>query len=378
MKRSIRKNPSFWLIAILTVVVIFLLAMKDEGKIKTTGRQLYLTNCAACHGANFEGNLPTFPSLNDVKNRLTRKQIHTQIVNGKNAMPPFGHLAPAEINAIIDYLLGEANPTVETTPLSPEKRGELIFKGTCNSCHRATVNDPRPESLPFRHHMEPAPLAGATRRFSKEAFNWILDMGPGYMPSFSNLGKEDREAVWRYLKTLEGKGEPRGMTMMQMHWQMMGRGGMMGKGGMMGRGGMMGMMGRKCRGMGWRERWRREDRVNKPTTEMIAETIREHIQFDQKINDGFYVLEDPRSGKTLRLTLEKIHRDRLLQTIDGLLVMGVDMLLPSGVRYDVDFFVQQQDGELMVFQAMIHKVNDQQRYIWKLKDGYWEQMEEKE
>ncbi len=55
--------------------------------------------------------------------------------------------------------------------------------------------------------------------------------------------------------------------------------------------------------------------------------------------------------------------------------MCVDMVSPSGDRYDVDFFVQHRNGEVMVFQAMIHKVNDQPRYAWKLSNGYWEQVE---
>jgi len=209
---------------------------------KLSGEKLYRNNCATCHGINRQGRPPTFPSLIDIQKRKSREAVRRQIRNGKNIMPAFTYLSDKEVEAIISYLFGEGNPKVEITPLPLEKRGEMIFKANCTTCHQATVNDPVPQRFSWRFPLRPAPLAGATRRFSKAEFFRILNVGPMFMPSFSYLSQEEKEALWEYAKTLEGKGEPTGPTIMQMYFRMMGRGhrGMMD---MMGMGHGMGMMG---------------------------------------------------------------------------------------------------------------------------------------
>jgi hypothetical protein len=64
--------------------------------------------------------------------------------------------------------------------------------------------------------MEPAPLAGATKRFTKDEFFRILETGVCYMPSFSHFTLEERESLYSYVKSLEGKGEPSRPTMGEM------------------------------------------------------------------------------------------------------------------------------------------------------------------
>ena len=42
-----------------------------------TGAQLFQQNCAACHGTDLQGRPPMFPSLKEVKSRMTKEQIIT-------------------------------------------------------------------------------------------------------------------------------------------------------------------------------------------------------------------------------------------------------------------------------------------------------------
>ncbi|WP_458412469.1 cytochrome c550 [Schinkia sp. CFF1] len=42
-------------------------------------------NCTSCHGQNLEGAVG--PALSDVGSRLSKDDIHTVIMNGRNAMP---------------------------------------------------------------------------------------------------------------------------------------------------------------------------------------------------------------------------------------------------------------------------------------------------
>ena len=69
------------------------------------GEKVYLGNCAACHQATGAGLPPTFPALtgSKVANGPVAAMI-TQVLKGKNAMPPFAQLSDAEIAAAVTYV----------------------------------------------------------------------------------------------------------------------------------------------------------------------------------------------------------------------------------------------------------------------------------
>jgi len=69
------------------------------------GKKLYLGNCAACHQATGAGLPPTFPALTGSKVATgPADALITQVLKGKNAMPPFGHLADADVAALASYV----------------------------------------------------------------------------------------------------------------------------------------------------------------------------------------------------------------------------------------------------------------------------------
>lgn len=176
-----------------------------------TGQDLYRLNCAGCHGLDRKGNLPNYPSLIEIKDKLTKTEVRMQIKNGKDLMPPMAHLSDKEIDGIMGYLFDEnENAQIVTiAALTPEKQGEMLFKSNCAGCHRATTDDPKPQNANTHlcSMMEPAVLAGTTKRFTKDEFLNILETGPCYMPSFSYMKQEEKEALYAYLKTLESKGK---------------------------------------------------------------------------------------------------------------------------------------------------------------------------
>jgi len=69
--------------------------------------------------------------------------------------------------------------------------------------------------------MEPAPLAGVTKRFKKDRIFKILENGVCYMPSFNHFALDEKEALYSFLQSLEGKGEPSRPTMGEMCPMMM-------------------------------------------------------------------------------------------------------------------------------------------------------------
>lgn len=72
--------------------------------LKAKGEKAYLTHCAACHQANGKGLPPTFPAL-EGSAMLTGDAgaVITQVLKGRNAMPPLAYLSDADIAAALTF-----------------------------------------------------------------------------------------------------------------------------------------------------------------------------------------------------------------------------------------------------------------------------------
>jgi quinoprotein glucose dehydrogenase len=87
----------------------WVLSMIDSGGATSLGQQVYLQNCTGCHGADRRGNAAAnIPSLVDVAKRLTRAQVTEVVTKGRAVMPPWSFLAPAQLEAVVAFLMGEA------------------------------------------------------------------------------------------------------------------------------------------------------------------------------------------------------------------------------------------------------------------------------
>jgi glucose dehydrogenase len=71
---------------------------------------LYKNKCAGCHGLHREGKPPTFPSLIEVSQHLTTRQIEDQILEGKGQMPPFADLTASQLDGLASFLSSPASP----------------------------------------------------------------------------------------------------------------------------------------------------------------------------------------------------------------------------------------------------------------------------
>ena len=80
------------------------------------GNSLYLQNCAVCHRDDLSGQPAAgYPSLQQLQNRKTRKEIQDVIKGGKGMMPGFPQLDPNQLNILTDFLMGsEKQSNVET------------------------------------------------------------------------------------------------------------------------------------------------------------------------------------------------------------------------------------------------------------------------
>ncbi len=66
------------------------------------GRHIYAQSCQNCHGREREGAPPLVPALHSL--RTTREERATLIRSGRNSMPAFSQLRPAELDALLAYL----------------------------------------------------------------------------------------------------------------------------------------------------------------------------------------------------------------------------------------------------------------------------------
>ena len=76
-----------------------------ENKTAHSARQLYLTNCATCHGDSLAGAPPQIPALTNLTPRLDAAKISAIIRQGAGRMPAFAALKAEEVSGIAQYLL---------------------------------------------------------------------------------------------------------------------------------------------------------------------------------------------------------------------------------------------------------------------------------
>ena len=82
------------------------------------GNQIYLKNCASCHGLNRSGVPPTYPSV--IHLNKTKEEIASIIANGKNIMPAFSQFTTKDLNAITDFIM--SNDTIANMDILPLAR----------------------------------------------------------------------------------------------------------------------------------------------------------------------------------------------------------------------------------------------------------------
>jgi quinoprotein glucose dehydrogenase len=78
------------------------LAPNDLGR--STGKSIYLRDCAACHGDNLQGSPPQFPSLAGLGQRMTQARFTEVVRQGGGRMPAFAELQGEALHAIARFV----------------------------------------------------------------------------------------------------------------------------------------------------------------------------------------------------------------------------------------------------------------------------------
>ncbi len=153
--------------------------------IEAIGEQVYVEQCAPCHGLEGEGGVGT----NLQTSVLPRQELSTLITEGRGGMPAFAAtLGPEEIEGVADYVAGLRAATEEP---SAAEAGAELFSQHCAACHGADGSGGTGPSL-----------TESDLSFSEMVL--LVAEGRGPMPRFSEtLSGDEIQAVATYTAGLE-------------------------------------------------------------------------------------------------------------------------------------------------------------------------------
>ena len=80
-----------------------------------SGKKIYLTNCANCHGDAMLGAPPSIPSLVDLQGKRTVAQITTIVQQGSGRMPSFPNLSATDTAALARFVLSGENKELQSS-----------------------------------------------------------------------------------------------------------------------------------------------------------------------------------------------------------------------------------------------------------------------
>ena len=91
------------------------------------GAQLFVKDCASCHGIDLEGDeAGVYPSLVDIEQRMSREEVRSIIETGRGFMPSFGHITELEKDQLVAFLFGDENEPVEPVREETAPSGQQI------------------------------------------------------------------------------------------------------------------------------------------------------------------------------------------------------------------------------------------------------------
>src|SRR6478735_11332454 len=96
------------------------LAPNDRGR--SSGKTIYLRECAACHGDSMRGSPPQFPSLLDLAARMPETRFAERVRQGGGRMPAFAGMQAEALHALAQYVLTGADVTAGTADTSPSNQ----------------------------------------------------------------------------------------------------------------------------------------------------------------------------------------------------------------------------------------------------------------
>jgi cytochrome c oxidase cbb3-type subunit 3 len=111
--------------------------LSEDPDAMSAGRNLFVNNCATCHGSDARG-ARGFPNLTDDEWQWggDPQQILTTLTNGRTGvMPPLGAALGDDVDAVVDYVQSLAGRDVDVESAAA---GQARYQTLCIACHGPT------------------------------------------------------------------------------------------------------------------------------------------------------------------------------------------------------------------------------------------------
>jgi ubiquinol-cytochrome c reductase cytochrome c subunit len=181
----------------------------------SAGRQVFIANCASCHGVNGEGRT-TAPALIGVGAAAVDFQVGTGrmplAISGPQAPKSEVMLSPEKIEQLAAYVAslgpGPAIPSTEATDVTKgdSSRGSLIFRTNCAMCHNTAGKGGALTKGKYA-----PPVTGSTPVHMYEA----MVTGPQSMPVFNDntINPQSKRDIIAYLDDIQKAPTPGGLSL---------------------------------------------------------------------------------------------------------------------------------------------------------------------
>lgn len=111
---------------------------------------------------------------------------------------------------------------------------------------------------------------------------------------------------------------------------------------------------------------------SEPTKDQLADAVEKYVADAAAKTEGVFKVVDQKTGETLELVLDKVHRKRLSKVAEGKYFACADFTTKDGQIYDLDVFMEGPDADSLEFSEFsIHKEDGIERYTWYEEDGIW-------
>jgi ubiquinol-cytochrome c reductase cytochrome c subunit len=206
------------LAAVLTPKPQVAVADESQSAMLRTGKQLFETSCATCHGANLQGIQDRGPSLVGVGEAAVYFQVSTgrmPAMRGEAQAPRKSAIYdPGQVEALAAYvqangggptLVRDSDGTIAQRSLrgSDLGRGGDLFRLNCSSCHNFTGRGGALSSGKY------APALDAP---TEQQILTAMLTGPQNMPKFSDrqLSLDEKKDIIAYVKSVTEEHQPGG------------------------------------------------------------------------------------------------------------------------------------------------------------------------
>lgn len=113
-----------------------------------------------------------------------------------------------------------------------------------------------------------------------------------------------------------------------------------------------------------------------PTKDELADAVEKYVADQSAGTNGVFKVVDPKTGETLELVLDKVHRERLSKLAENEYFACADFTTKDGKVYDLDVFMVGPDKDSLEFSKFsVHKEDGMERYTWYEEGGIWKKKE---